>query len=55
MKKALILLYLIVAFQTFMIIVAFAVTYNFMRDCFQVSGRSIIEVCDQRYAPKVNS
>jgi len=54
MKKAIIVLYIIVTLQTVMIIVAFVTFYSVMCGAFQVSGKSIIEVCDQRYAPKVN-
>lgn len=52
MKKALVLIYLIVAVQTFLIIVAFKFGVDSMRAAFRYSQESILEICDQRYVQK---
>lgn len=52
MKKALVVIYLIVAVQTFLIIVAFKFGAETMRAAFRYSHESILEICDQRYVQK---
>lgn len=52
MKKAIALLYLIVAVQTVLIIVAFKFGADSMKSAFRYSQESIIEICDQRYVQK---
>jgi hypothetical protein len=52
MKKALVIIYLIVAVQTFLIIVAFKFGVDSMRAAFRYSQESILEICDQRYVQK---
>lgn len=52
MKKAIALLYLIVAVQTFLIIVAFKFGADSMKAAFRYSQESILEICDQRYVQK---
>jgi len=52
MKKAITLLYLIVAVQTALIIVAFKFGADSMRAAFRYSQESILEICDQRYVQK---
>jgi hypothetical protein len=52
MKKAIVILYLIVAVQTSLIIVAFKFGVDSMRAAFRYSQESILETCDQRYVQK---
>lgn len=52
MKKAIVLLYLIVAVQTFLIIGAFKFGVDSMKSAFRYSQESILEICDQRYVQK---
>ena len=52
MKLAIIALYLIVAVQSLVIIVAFKFGADSMRAAFRYSQESIIEICDQRYVQK---
>ena len=49
MKKAVIILYFIVAVQTSLIIVAFKFGADSMRAAFRYSRETILEICDQRY------
>lgn len=52
MKKALVILYVIVAVQTVLIITAFNFGAAAMRSAFTYSQKSILEICEQRYALK---
>lgn len=52
MKASIILLYLILAVQSLIIIVAFKFGADSMRAAFRYSQESIIEICDQRYQPR---
>jgi hypothetical protein len=52
MKKAVVILYLIAAVQTFLIIGAFKFGADSMRAAFRYSKESILEICDQRYVQK---
>ena len=52
MKKAIALLYLIVAVQAVLIIVAFKFGADSMKAAFRYSQQSILEICDQRYVQK---
>ncbi len=52
MKTALALLYVIVAVQSLVIIVAFKFGAESVKAAFRYSQESIIEICDQRYVQK---
>ena len=52
MKKAIVILYILLACQTFLIIVAFKFGADSMRAAFRYSQESILEICDQRYVQK---
>lgn len=52
MKKAIVLIYLIIAVQTFLIIVTFKFGADSMKAAFRYSQESILEICDQRYVQK---
>lgn len=52
MKKAVVILYLIAAVQTFLIVVAFKLGADSMKAAFRFSQESILEICDERYVQK---
>ena len=52
MKKAVVILYVIAAVQTFLIIVAFKFGADSMKAAFRYSQESILEICDERYVQK---
>lgn len=52
MKKAIALLYFIVAVQSFLIVVAFKFGADSMRAAFRYAQESTLAICDERYVQK---
>ncbi len=52
MKTALAILYVIVAVQSLVIIVAFKFGADSMKAAFRYSQDATLEICDQRYQPR---
>lgn len=49
MKKAVIALYVIIAVQSVIILLAFVFTFAAIESGFRHAGEEMIKVCDQRY------